>query len=95
MVYVNIGNRNLFTKPEGMDVFKYKEFDPKTTWYYRNVVHPKEMVKATANESVPTPLQKQPDKEMTTPAEDVFNEEKGRPPKRSRIEDTSESSMVE
>lgn len=40
MVYVNIGNRNLYTKPEGMDIFQYKEFDPKQTWYYKNVINP-------------------------------------------------------
>ena len=90
MVYVNIGNRNLFTKPEGMDIYQYKEFDPKTTWYYRNVVHPKEVQKQQEMNSTPQ-LQK---RELEC-AEDTFNQEKGRPPKRIRNEDTSESSMVE
>lgn len=38
MIYVNLGHRNLFTPPTEMEIFKFKEFDPKTTWYYQNVL---------------------------------------------------------
>ena len=38
MIYINIGNRPLFIKPEGMDIYKYREWNPKTTWYYKNVI---------------------------------------------------------
>lgn len=41
MVYVNIGNRSLFEKPDRHCIggyAGYREFDPKTTWYYKNVV---------------------------------------------------------
>lgn len=49
MVYVNIGNRNLYTAPEGMDIYKYTEFDPKNTWYYKNVILPKETTNENEN----------------------------------------------
>ena len=42
MVYVDLGERDLFTEPKGMDVFEYKEFDPKTTWYYKNIINKKD-----------------------------------------------------
>ena len=42
MVYVNIGDRSLFEKPEPYEWIEghsdYRRFDPKTTWYYKNVV---------------------------------------------------------
>ncbi len=41
MVYVNIGNRSLFEKPDRRSIggfSKYIEFDPKSTWYYKNIV---------------------------------------------------------
>lgn len=46
MVYVNIGKRNLYEKPEPFEWIEghsdYIEFDPKTTWYYKNVIEPQE-----------------------------------------------------
>jgi len=36
IVYIN---KPLSEPPTGMDIFQYKEFDPKTTWYYINVVN--------------------------------------------------------
>lgn len=35
IVYIN---RPLDKEPIGMDIYQYKEFDPKTTWYYKNVI---------------------------------------------------------
>lgn len=40
MIYINIRNRSLFEEPKGMDIYKYKEFDPKETWYYKNIYNP-------------------------------------------------------
>lgn len=46
MIYVNIGNQCLYEKPEPFEWIEghsdYVEFDPKTTWYYKNVVEPHE-----------------------------------------------------
>lgn len=46
MVYVNIGSQCLYEKPEPFEWIEghsdYVEFDPKTTWYYQNIVLPKE-----------------------------------------------------
>lgn len=45
MVYVNIGKRSLFEKPDRHTIggfCNYVEFDPKTTWFYKNVVEPQE-----------------------------------------------------
>lgn len=36
MVIVNI-ERSFMEAPTGMDIYQYKQFDPKTTWYYKNV----------------------------------------------------------
>lgn len=41
MEYVNIGNRSLFEKPDRHSIggfANYRKFDPKETWYYKNVV---------------------------------------------------------
>lgn len=100
MVYVNIGNRPLWQKPTGMEIYEYKEFDPKTTWYYKNVVEPKlnkgnndyELVE---DEDEPLILRKRrlrrtdnnEDYLPTTESEDKFENEKGRPSKRSRNQD--------
>ena len=46
MVYVNIGNKKLYEKPEPFEWVEghsdYIEWDPKTTWYYQNVIKPME-----------------------------------------------------
>jgi hypothetical protein len=42
MVYINLGNRNLFTEPTGMEIYNYTLFDPKETWYYNNIYLKKE-----------------------------------------------------
>lgn len=46
MVYVNIGNKKLYEKPEPLEWIEghcdYIEWDPKTTWYYQNVIQPME-----------------------------------------------------
>lgn len=57
MIIINIGNRSLFEKPD-MRVLgnytNYREFDPKSTWYYREVVSkPKP---ESEPESEPTPV---------------------------------------
>lgn len=28
-------------EPKGMEIYQYKKFDPKTTWYYNNVINPR------------------------------------------------------
>ena len=41
MVYVNIGKRSLFEEPDRHSIggfANYRKFDPKETWYYKNVV---------------------------------------------------------
>ena len=41
MVYVNIGNHSLFEKPDRHCIggfTGYRKFDPKQTWYYKNVI---------------------------------------------------------
>lgn len=80
MVYVNIGNRNLYTKPEGMDIFQYKEFDPKQTWYYKNVINP-----TTTNENEEEHhelvLANQNETTVIVPSDD---DDQGRPSKRIR-----------
>lgn len=89
MVYVNIGNRPLWKKPEGMDVFNYTEYDPKQTWYYKNVVEPEEQ---NHEEEEPLDQRKRRLQRTDTPseilglsdAEEKFEEDKGRPPKRTR-----------
>lgn len=92
MVYINIGNRPLWKKPEGMDVFNYTEYDPKQTWYYKNVVEPKEQNK---EEEEPLDQRKRRLQRTDTPSEvlglseseEKFEEDKGRPPKRTRRKD--------
>lgn len=46
MVYVNIGRRNLYEKPEPLEWIEghsdYVEWDPKSTWFYQNVIGPQE-----------------------------------------------------
>ena len=46
MVYVNIGNQCLYEKPKPFEWIEghsdYVEFDPKSTWFYQNVVLPQE-----------------------------------------------------
>ena len=77
MVYVNIGNRNLYTKPEGMDIYKFKEFDPKTTWYYKNVIN------NTTNENKIVNNEDNEDDTLTANEDDP---DQGRPNKRIRNE---------
>ena len=41
MIYVNIGNRSLFEEPDRHCIggfTNYRKFDPKQTWYYKNIV---------------------------------------------------------
>lgn len=46
MVYVNIGSQCLYERPEPFEWIEghsdYIEFDPKSTWYYQNIVLPQE-----------------------------------------------------
>lgn len=89
MEYINIGNRPLYQKPEGIEIFEYKEFDPKTTWYYKNIVKP-EMEKNKENETpnINTTNEKRK-------ADEEFEKDKGRPAKRNRTEDSCDSSLDE
>lgn len=83
MVYVNIGNRNLYTKPEGMDIFQYKEFDPKQTWYYKNVINPTATTTTNENEEEhhELVLANQNETTIIVPSDD---DDQGRPSKRIR-----------
>lgn len=102
MVYVNIGNRPLWAKPVGNEVFTHKEYDPKKTWYYQNVVEPKlqkgnEDYELVEDEDEPLILRKKRllrrtdnDEDYLSPlseSEEKFENEKGRPTKRSRTKD--------
>ena len=59
MVYINIGKRSLFEKPEPFEWIEghtnYIEFDPKTTWYYRNVILPQERENEPGDIPPPSP----------------------------------------
>lgn len=49
IVYIN---RPFTEKPVGMDVYTFKEFDPKTTWYYKNIYLPNEIDKMEEEEKL-------------------------------------------
>ena len=74
MVYVNIGNRNLYTKPEGMDIYKFKEFDPKTTWYYKNVINATNENENVNNEEEDTLTANEDDPDQGRPNKRIRNE---------------------
>lgn len=100
MVYVNIGDRPLWQKPTGMEIYEYKEFDPKTTWYYKNVVEPKlkkgnEDFELVEDEDEPLILRKRRLRRtdnvgdyipLDNESEEKFENDKGRPIKRLRTE---------
>lgn len=96
IVYIN---RPFTEKPTGMDIYQYKEFDPKSTWYYKNVYlkekqqEKKELEEEEEEEEEPL-LQRQKrlleEKETNTNENKENNDDKnattGRPNKRIRIE---------
>lgn len=69
MVYVNIGKRSLFEKPDRHTIggfCNYIEFDPKTTWFYKNVIEPQERAglenddnNEANKENIPPPVNQQ------------------------------------
>ena len=102
MVYVNIGNRPLWAKPVGNEIFTFTEYDPKKTWYYQNVVEPKlqkgnEDYILVEDEDEPLILRKKRllkrtdnNEDYLSPlseSEEKFENEKGRPTKRPRTKD--------
>lgn len=92
--------RNLYDPPVGMEVFELKEFDPKTTWYYNNVVLPKqqqeEEINSTENNDDPEELEPLSErKRRLSIEEEKFEEDKGRPTKHSRTENSSNTGLDE
>lgn len=84
MVIVHISKP--FTEPPtGMDIYEYKEFDPKTTWYYKNVY-----LKEKEEEEELEPLSERKRKLNSTnqnhPSDKSNDQDLGRPVKRITIE---------
>ena len=107
IIYVN---RPLYEPPIGMETFQLKEFDPKNTWYYKNVVLPKEQELEEPNDSMDNNDQEDQEeddndadeleplnqrKRRLSIEEEKFEEEKGRPSKQLRTENSSDSGIVE
>lgn len=79
MVYINIGNRNLYEEPKGMDKFKYKLFDPKETWFYKNVIDKKEKETGYESDDELEPLSERKRKlSLTEQGKEKFEQDKGR-----------------
>ena len=85
MVIVHI-ERPFTEPPTGMDIYQYKEFDPKSTWFYKNVVLKEEEEKEELQPLNERKRKLQESKESTN--QDQSNEEEiqGRPSKRITIE---------
>lgn len=77
IVYIS---RPFTVEPTGMDVYCYKKFDPKTTWYYQNIYLPKELERKEEEEKLS--LRKQ-----RIQQHQLKEKEKGRLAKRIRTED--------
>lgn len=96
MVIVYI-KKPLNVEPVGMEVFKYKEFDPKCTWYYKNIVMGEINLNKKNNEikfideteKTIEKCQEQYDESepLNERKKRLLEEETGRPPKRSRRQD--------
>lgn len=97
MVYINIGTRPLWAKPTGNEIFTHREYDPKQTWYYKNVVEPKlkekivdeisESLSETTSEIDEEEPLSEVKKRVMSESEEKFEKDKGRPSKRSRTKD--------
>lgn len=78
-------SRSFTEKPTGMDVYQYKEFDPKSTWYYKNI-----FLKEKEEEEEIEPLSERKRKLKSTnqiESNDTSSDEnQGRPSKRITIE---------
>ena len=96
MIYVNIGNKPLFEKtPDWIEGHNdYIEFDPKSTWYYQNVISKSKKEKSVI-ERVEELREEADDLEPLSERKRKFDQktdfeiEKGRPTSRIRREDCS------
>lgn len=97
MVIVYI-NRPFTEPPKGMDIYEYREFDPKTTWYYKNIYFKEEQQKLEEGrlesrfviidetEKTIQEIKEKEDDEEPLDERKKRLEEEGRPFKRIRIE---------
>lgn len=94
--------RPLYEPPVGMETFQLKEFDPKSTWYYNNVVlkqkdlEEEEDINSNENNDDFDELEPLSErKRRLSLEEEKFEEDKGRPTKHSRTENSSNTGLDE